>query len=126
MNKILHTMLRVKDLGKSIDFYTKALGMTLLRTSENTQYRYTIIFLGYSESSGSTIELTYNWDTDSYNVGDAFGHIAIGVNDIIKATENITSQGGEVTRQPGPVLGGDTIIAFAKDPDGYMIELIEI
>lgn len=125
MNKILHTMLRVADLNKSIDFYSKALGMNLISTFENTEYRYTLAFVGYGDDVNNTIELTFNWDTDSYDLGNAFGHIAIGVEDIYKAAEQIELQGGEVTRKPGAVLGGETIIAFAKDPDGYSIELIQ-
>ncbi|MCP4884046.1 MAG: lactoylglutathione lyase [Flavobacteriales bacterium] len=124
--RILHTMLRVTQLERSIDFYTKIMGMTLLRTNENKQYEYTLAFLGYGdESQGAVIELTYNWGTEKYDLGDAFGHIAIGVDDIYETCENIRQAGGKITREPGPVKGGTTEIAFVEDPDGYKIELIQ-
>lgn len=124
--RLLHTMLRVADLEKSIAFYTKVLGMKELRRSENEQYRYTLVFIGYGdEDSNSVIELTYNWDTNEYEHGTAFGHLAIEYDDIYLACDKIKQLGGIVSREPGPVLGGATEIAFVKDPDGYAIELIQ-
>lgn len=124
--RLLHTMLRVADLEKSIKFYTQVLGMKELRRSENEKYRYTLVFVGYGdEDSNSVIELTFNWDTNEYEHGTAFGHLAIEYDDIYKACENIKQLGGIVSREPGPVLGGSTEIAFVKDPDGYSIELIQ-
>lgn len=124
--RILHTMLRVGDLDKSIAFYTDVLGMKLLRKNENTQYEYTLAFLGYGdESEGSVIELTYNWGTTEYDLGAGYGHIALGFDDIYQTCDAIKAAGGNVTREPGPVKGGSTHIAFVKDPDGYMIELIQ-
>ncbi|MDN2664041.1 lactoylglutathione lyase [Psychromonas sp. 14N.309.X.WAT.B.A12] len=123
--RLLHTMLRVTDLQKSIDFYQQVLDMKLLRQSENTEYKYTLAFLGYGDEVDTTvIELTYNWGTDSYDMGNAYGHIAIETDDIYETCEKIKSLGGIITREPGPVKGGSTVIAFVKDPDGYMIELI--
>ncbi len=125
-NRVLHTMLRVGDLDKSIEFYTKVMGMELLRKSENTEYKYTLAFVGYGdESKGAVIELTYNWGVEEYDLGKGFGHIAIGVDDIYATCDAIKAVGGNVTREPGPVKGGTTHIAFVKDPDGYMIELIQ-
>ncbi|QYF95620.1 lactoylglutathione lyase [Massilia sp. PAMC28688] len=124
--RILHTMLRVGDLQRSIDFYTKVLGMTLLRTSENTEYKYTLAFVGYgSNPDHAELELTYNWGVDQYEMGTAYGHIAIAANDIVSACQSVKDNGGNVTREPGPVKGGTTMIAFVTDPDGYKIELIE-
>ncbi|WED20914.1 lactoylglutathione lyase [Vibrio sp. JC009] len=124
--RVLHTMLRVGDLDKSIEFYTKVLGMKLLRTNENKEYKYTLAFLGFGdESEGAVIELTYNWGTSEYEMGSAFGHIALGFDDIYATCDAIKAAGGNVTREPGPVKGGTTQIAFVKDPDGYMIELIQ-
>ncbi|MGR5360884.1 lactoylglutathione lyase [Vibrio mediterranei] len=124
--RILHTMLRVGDLDKSISFYTDVIGMKLLRKNENTEYKYTLAFLGFSdESEGAVIELTYNWGVTEYDLGSAYGHIAIGVDDIYSTCDAIKAAGGNVTREPGPVKGGTTQIAFVKDPDGYMIELIQ-
>lgn len=122
--KILHTMLRVRNLDASIDFYQKMFGMKLLRTSENTEYKYTLAFLGYWEWQ-SEIELTYNWDTENYDHGNAFGHIALGVDDIYSTCEKIRAAGGTISREPGPVLWGTTEIAFVRDPDNYAIELIQ-
>ncbi|TEW53911.1 lactoylglutathione lyase [Psychromonas sp. RZ22] len=123
--RLLHTMLRVTDLQKSLDFYQQVLGMKLLRQSENAEYKYTLAFLGYGDELETTvIELTYNWDTDAYDLGNAYGHIAIETDDIYQTCEKIKSLGGIVTREAGPVKGGSTVIAFVKDPDGYMIELI--
>ncbi|MDO6499012.1 lactoylglutathione lyase [Photobacterium sanguinicancri] len=123
--KFLHTMIRVVDLEKSIAFYTKVLGMKELDRSDNPEYRYTLVFVGYEEN-GTTIELTHNWDTDRYEMGNAFGHLALGVDDIYLACDKIKSLGGNVTREPGPVKGGTTHIAFITDPDGYQIELIQL
>ncbi|MDG0795773.1 lactoylglutathione lyase [Pectobacterium punjabense] len=124
--RLLHTMLRVGDLQRSIDFYTQILGMRVLRTSENTEYKYTLAFVGYTEESeGAVIELTYNWGVDSYDQGNAYGHIALGVDDVAATCERIRKAGGNVTREAGPVKGGTTVIAFIEDPDGYKIELIE-
>jgi lactoylglutathione lyase len=124
--RILHTMLRVGNLQRSIDFYTQVLGMKLLRTSENPQYKYSLAFLGYSSNPDhAEIELTYNWGVDHYEMGTAFGHIALGVPDAYAACEKIRAAGGQVSREPGPVKGGTTVIAFVTDPDGYKIELIE-
>lgn len=124
--RILHTMLRVGNLERSIKFYTEVLGMRLLRTSENEKYQYTLAFLGYAdESESAVLELTYNWGVESYELGTAYGHIAIGTDDIYATCEAIRQAGGKITREPGPVLGGKTVIAFAEDPDGYKIEFIE-
>lgn len=124
--RILHTMIRVGDLKRSIDFYTRIMGMKLLRTSENPEYQYSLAFVGYSdESESSVIELTYNWGRDKYDHGTAFGHIAIGVDDVAKMCEDVRQAGGRVTREAGPVKGGKTIIAFVEDPDGYKLELIQ-
>ncbi|KAA9002046.1 lactoylglutathione lyase [Affinibrenneria salicis] len=124
--RLLHTMLRVGDLQRSIHFYTQVLGMRLLRTSENPEYKYTLAFVGYSEESeGAVIELTYNWGVDSYDLGSAYGHIALGVDNVSATCDRIRQAGGKVTREAGPVKGGKTIIAFVEDPDGYKIELIE-
>lgn len=124
--RILHTMLRVGDLQRSIDFYTKVLGMTLLRTSENPEYKYSLAFLGYgSNPDHAELELTYNWGTDSYDLGTAYGHIAISAEDIYATCDQVRAAGGNITREPGPVKGGTTVIAFITDPDGYKVELIE-
>jgi len=124
--RILHTMLRVGDLDASIAFYTDVLGMKLLRKRDNEQYRYTLAFVGYGEESeGAVLELTYNWDTSEYDLGEGYGHIAIGCSDIYQTCEAIRQAGGTISREPGPVKGGTTVIAFVKDPDGYAIELIQ-
>ncbi|MDN3652200.1 lactoylglutathione lyase [Thalassotalea ponticola] len=124
--RILHTMLRVGNLERSIEFYQNVLGMRLLRQSDNEQYKYTLAFLGYDEMENSTVlELTYNWGVDSYDLGSAFGHIAIEVDNVYTACDKIKALGGVVSREPGPVKGGTTEIAFVKDPDGYAIELIQ-
>ncbi len=123
--RLLHTMLRVTDLTASINFYTQILDMTLLRQSENEAYQYTLAFLGYGQESDTTVlELTYNWSVTKYDIGNAFGHIAIETDDIYATCKTIKAMGGEITREAGPVKGGSTVIAFVKDPDGYMIELI--
>lgn len=124
--RLLHTMLRVGDLQRSIEFYTNVLGMTLLRTSENPEYKYSLAFVGYGpETDEAVIELTYNWDVKSYDLGNAYGHIALSVDNAAEACERIRNNGGNVTREAGPVKGGTTVIAFVEDPDGYKIELIE-
>jgi len=124
--RILHTMLRVGDLQRSIDFYTKVLGMKLLRTSENPEYKYSLAFLGYgSNPDHAELELTYNWGVDTYEMGSAYGHIAISADDIYKTCDQVRAAGGNITREPGPVKGGTTVIAFITDPDGYKVELIE-
>ena len=124
--RILHTMIRVGDLQRSIDFYTKVLGMKLLRTNENAEYKYTLAFVGYgSNPDHAELELTYNYGVHSYDLGSAYGHIAISADDIVAACEAARANGGNVTREPGPVKGGSTVIAFITDPDGYKIELIE-
>lgn len=120
-------MLRVGDLQRSIDFYTAVLGMELLRKSENAAYKYTLAFLGFSGGNPgqAEIELTWNWGTDRYEMGDAYGHIALGVPDVAAAVERIRAAGGTITREAGPVKGGTSVIAFVADPDGYKIELIQ-
>ncbi|NNF16141.1 MAG: lactoylglutathione lyase [Gammaproteobacteria bacterium] len=124
--RILHTMLRVGDLDKSVAFYTQVLDMQLLRKSENTAYKYTLAFVGYGpETEQAVLELTYNWGVSKYDHGDAFGHIAIQVPDVAAACARIRERGGVVSRDAGPVKGGTTIIAFVEDPDGYKIELIQ-
>lgn len=124
--RMLHTMLRVGNLEKSIAFYTEVLGMKLLRQSENTEYKYTLAFVGYGdESSNTVLELTYNWGTDSYDLGNAFGHIALEVENVYEACDKIRAKGGVISREPGPVKGGTTEIAFVRDPDNYAIELIQ-
>ena len=123
--RILHTMLRVTDLQRSIDFYTNVLGMKLLRRKDFPQGRFTLAFIGFApENEQAVIELTHNWDTTSYDHGDAFGHVAIAVDDVYAACERIAAQGGKITRQPGPMQHGETILAFVEDPDGYKIELL--
>jgi lactoylglutathione lyase len=119
-------MLRVGNLQRSIDFYTQVLGMTLLRTSENPDYKYSLAFVGYGKNPDhAELELTYNWGTETYEMGTAYGHIALGVPDAYAACEKIRANGGNVTREAGPVKGGSTVIAFVTDPDGYKVELIQ-
>lgn len=122
--RILHTMLRVVDLDASIDFYTQIFGMHLLSRKDFEGGRFTLAFLGYDENEVQ-IELTHNWDTDSYELGNAYGHIAIEVDDAYKACDEIRQKGGNVVREAGPMMHGTTVIAFVKDPDGYMVELIQ-
>ena len=123
--RILHTMLRVGDLQRSIDFYTRVLGMTLLRKSENSEYKYTLAFVGYGdEKDEAVIELTYNWGVSEYDLGSAYGHIALEADDIYATCDALRAAGAKITREPGPVKGGTTVIAFVEDPDGYKIELI--
>ena len=124
--RLLHTMLRVGNLQRSIDFYTQVLGMQLLRRSENTELKYSLAFVGFEGNPAqSEIELTYNHGVDSYDLGSAYGHIALGVPDAHAAVDKIKAAGGNVTREAGPVKGGTTVIAFVTDPDGYKIELIQ-
>jgi lactoylglutathione lyase len=124
--RILHTMLRVGDLQRSIDFYTKVLGMKLLRTTDRPEQKYTLAFVGYgSNPDHAELELTYNYGIDKYDLGSAYGHIAIAVEDAYQTCDAVKAQGGKVTREAGPVKGGTTVIAFVEDPDGYKIELIE-
>ena len=123
--RLLHTMLRVGDLDRSIAFYTEVLNMKLLRRKDYPDGKFTLAFLGYGNESESTvIELTYNWGIDSYELGKGFGHIAIGVDDVYQATAEIRSRGGNILRDAGPMNAGSTVIAFVTDPDGYEIELI--
>ena len=124
--RMLHTMLRVGDLKRSIDFYTGVMGMKMLRTTDRPEQKYSLAFVGYGdESNNSVLELTYNYGVDRYEMGGAFGHIAIEVEDAAAACERIRGAGAKVTREAGPVKGGTTVIAFVEDPDGYKIELIE-
>ncbi|WP_026016771.1 lactoylglutathione lyase [Catenovulum agarivorans] len=124
--RILHTMLRVGNLDKSIEFYTQVMGMQLLRKHDNAEYKYTLAFLGYAdESEQAVIELTYNWGVSEYDLGTAYGHIAIEVDDVYQACEKIRQAGGTISREPGPVKGGTTEIAFVRDPDNYALELIQ-
>jgi lactoylglutathione lyase len=125
---ILHTMLRVGNINRSIDFYTKILGMNLLRTTDRPEQHYSLAFVGFGKGNidgQSELELTYNYGVESYDIGTAYGHIAISVPNAYDACEKIKASGGNVTREAGPVMGGDTVIAFVMDPDGYKIELIE-
>ncbi len=123
--RMLHTMIRVGDLQRSVDFYTQVLGMKLLRQKDYPDGKFTLAFVGYGDEKDNTvIELTHNWDTDSYDVGNGFGHLAIEVDDVYQAAEAIRERGGKIIREPGPMNAGTTIIAFVEDPDGYQIELI--
>ena len=124
--RILHTMLRVGDLPRSIDFYTRILGMQVIRTTDRPEQKYQLAFVGYGdEASGAVLELTYNYDVPSYEIGTGFGHVAIEVEDAAGSCAAVRAAGGTVTREAGPVKGGTTVIAFVQDPDGYKIELIE-
>ena len=124
--RILHTMIRVGDLQRSIRFYTEVLGMKLLRTTDRPEQKYSLAFVGYdSEESSAVLELTYNYGVEGYDLGTAFGHVAIGVADVKGACDHVRTSGGKVTREAGPVKGGTTVIAFVEDPDGYKIELIQ-
>jgi lactoylglutathione lyase len=125
--RILHTMIRVGDIDTSIRFYTEVLGMRLLRRKDYPEGRFTLAFVGFeAESEAAAIELTYNWDTEKYDLGNGFGHIAIGVEDIYATCKRIKDVGGKVIREPGPMKHGSTVIAFVRDPDGYAIELIQV
>ena len=124
--RLLHTMLRVGDLKRSIAFYTEVLGMRLLRQSDYPSGRFTLAFVGYGdEKDEAVLELTHNWETDSYDLGNGYGHIAVEVDDAYKACDAVKARGGTVTREAGPMKHGTTVIAFVKDPDGYMIEFIQ-
>jgi lactoylglutathione lyase len=124
--RILHTMIRVNDLDESLRFYCDVLGMQLLRKKEYPSGRFTLAFVGYgSESEGAVVELTYNWDTHQYDLGNGFGHIALGVEDIYKTSETLRAKGAKIVREPGPMKHGGTVIAFIEDPNGYKIELIQ-
>ena len=124
--RLLHTMLRVTDLERSLEFYTTILGMRLLRKTDYKEGRFTLAFVGFQEESeGAVIELTHNWDTKSYDLGNGYGHIALAVNDVYEACDQISDRGGEVVRAAGPMKGGASILAFVRDPDGYLIELLE-
>ena len=126
--QLLHTMLRVGDLQRSIDFYTKTIGMDLLRTTERPEQKYTLAFVAFNggnRNGEAELELTYNHGTSEYDLGTAYGHIALGVESVAETCERIRAAGGNVTREPGPVKGGSTVIAFVEDPDGYKVELIE-
>ncbi len=124
--RLLHTMLRVGDLDKSLDFYSRVLGMTLLRRNDYPEGKFTLAFVGYgAESEQAVIELTYNWGVDQYELGNAFGHIALEVDDAYAACDKIRTAGGKVVRDAGPMKHGNTVIAFVEDPDGYKIELIQ-
>ena len=124
--RMLHTMLRVGDLDRSVRFYTEVLGMKLLRTTDRPDQKYSLAFVGYDdEARASVLELTYNYGVDKYDLGNAYGHVALAVADAAKACEEVRRRGGKVTREAGPVKGGTTVIAFVEDPDGYKIELIE-
>ncbi|MDJ0510340.1 MAG: lactoylglutathione lyase [Crocosphaera sp.] len=125
--RLLHTMLRVKSLEESLKFYCDVLGMKLIRQKDYPGGEFTLAFVGYGdESDTAVIELTYNWGVDSYDLGDAYGHIALGVDDIYGTCEKIREQGGNITREPGPMKHGTTVIAFVEDPNGYKVELIQI
>jgi len=124
--RILHTMLRVGNLQRSLDFYTQVLGMRLLRKKDYPDGRFTLAFVGYGEESQTAVlELTHNWDTQSYQIGNGYGHVAIEVDDATKSCEEVTRRGGKVTRPAGPMKHGETVIAFVEDPDGYKIEFIQ-
>jgi lactoylglutathione lyase len=124
--RLLHTMLRVGDLERSVKFYTELFGMRELRRHEVPQGKYTLAFLGYGDEATQTVlELTYNWGVDKYEIGTAFGHLAIGVPDVYGVVEKLRAQGAKITREPGPLKFGTTVIAFVEDPDGYKIELIQ-
>lgn len=124
--RMLHTMLRIGNLDRSLAFYTELLGMRLLRKKDYPGGRFTLAFIGYGDEADHTvIELTHNWDTDHYDIGSGFGHVALGVPDIYKTCDELRAKGAKITREPGPMKHGTTEIAFIEDPDGYKIELIE-
>ncbi|MCL1474016.1 lactoylglutathione lyase [Argonema antarcticum] len=125
--RLLHTMLRVGNLEESVKFYSEVLGMKLLRQKDYPDGKFTLAFVGYGDESDHTVlELTYNWGVDKYDLGDGYGHIAIGVDDIYGTCEEIKARGGKVVREPGPMKHGNTVIAFVQDPDGYKVELIQV
>jgi lactoylglutathione lyase len=124
--RILHTMLRVGNMERSVKFYTEVLGMKLLRTTDRPEQKYSLAFVGFDdEQRAAVLELTYNYGVERYDLGSAFGHVAIGVPDVKQACERVRTGGGKVTREPGPVKGGTSVIAFVEDPDGYKIEFIQ-
>ena len=124
--RILHTMLRVGDLQRSKQFYTDVMGMKLLREHEYPDGRFTLAFVGYgAEEDTAVLELTWNWDKDGYQLGDGYGHVAVGVDDVYEACDRIRAKGGKIVREAGPMKGGSTVIAFVEDPDGYKIELLQ-
>lgn len=124
--RMLHTMLRVGNLDRSIDFYTRVLGMQVLRRKDYPEGKFTLAFVGYqSEADGAVLELTHNWDTDRYDLGNAYGHVAVEVDDAYAACEKVKALGGQVVREAGPMKGGSTVIAFVQDPDGYKVEFIQ-
>ena len=124
--RILHTMLRVGDMQRSVRFYTEALGMKVLRTTDRPEQKYSLTFVGYdTEDRSAVLELTYNYGVSKYDLGGAFGHVAVAVPDVAGACDKVRASGGKVTREPGPVKGGTSVIAFVEDPDGYKIEFIE-
>ncbi|MBC6419198.1 MAG: lactoylglutathione lyase [Prochloron sp. SP5CPC1] len=125
--RMLHTMLRVGNLEESLDFYCNVLGMKLLRQKDYPSGKFTLAFVGYgNESDHTVLELTYNWGVDQYDLGNAYGHVALGVEDIYQTCDNIKAKGGKVSREPGPMKHGSTVIAFVEDPNGYKIELIQL
>ena len=125
--RVLHTMIRVGELERSLDFYSNVLGMKILRRKDYPDGRFTLAFVGYGdESSNAVIELTHNWDTSAYDIGTGYGHIALGMENIYTACDAIREKGGKITREPGPMKHGTTEIAFVEDPDGYKIELIQL
>ena len=125
--QLLHTMLRVGNIEESVKFYTEVLGMKLLRQKEYPDGKFTLAFVGYGDDSDHTVlELTYNWGVEKYNLGDAYGHIAIGIDDIYGTCEQIKARGGKVSREPDPMKHGSTVIAFVEDPDGYKVELVQL
>jgi len=125
--RMMHTMLRVKDIEKSIDFYTRLLGMQLVRRNEFPEGKFTLAFVGYGpEKDNTVLELTYNWDSDGYEMGTAYGHIALGVRDIYGICAQLEKEGAKIPRKPGPMMHGTTHIAFIEDPDGYKVELIDL
>lgn len=124
--RFLHTMLRVGDMQRSVDFYTRVMGMQLLRTTDRPEQKYSLAFVGYgSNPEQAELELTYNYGVERYDMGGAYGHVALGVDDLYAFCAQIRARGGNITREPGPVKGGNTLIAFITDPDGYKIELIQ-
>lgn len=123
--RMLHTMLRVGDIERSKEFYTKVMGMKLLREHQFPEGKFTLAFVGYGDEKANTVlELTYNWGQEKYNLGDAYGHVAIGVDDVYAVCEQIRENGGKIIREPGPMKGSSTVLAFVEDPDGYKIELL--